>query len=101
MVLVISKSEHRSLWPRTSHDVIPIALHEVCADTMDLVEAFDVADGKLVWGHSDVRPILLMERVDIGWAAAGHDCYRKGQPCEVRVPRAGHGFQWTGKSAIH
>jgi hypothetical protein len=28
---------------------------------MDLVEAFDIANGQLVWGHSDVRPILLVE----------------------------------------
>jgi hypothetical protein len=97
--LVIGKSEQRPLWSRTGQFVVPIALHEVCADTMDLLEAFEVADCELIWGYTDVRPIPFMKRVDIVRAAACHDSNGKRQPSEARMPRSRHGSQRTGERA--
>ena len=61
MVLRVSEGKHGPPRPCTSQLVIPVTLHEVCADAMDLVETFDVADCELIWSNADVWSVLLME----------------------------------------
>lgn len=77
VVFSVCEGEHGSPRPRPSQLVVPVTLHKVCADAMDVVETLDVTDGELVWSNADMRAVLLVQRIDIFRAAACHDCDRK------------------------
>lgn len=60
VIFGIGHGEHGASWPTSGEDMVPIALHEVCADTMDLMEAFVVTDSELIRSNANVRSVLLM-----------------------------------------
>ena len=74
---------------------VPLTLHVLGTDLVNLFERIQICDSDLIGGQSNNWTILLVQSIDVEDPLAGDDCPLQPQMCEAGVPRS---WQMSGRA---
>lgn len=99
MVFCVGHYEDRLLFVLLRERLVPVRFLEVGSDSVDLLEAFDVADGDFIGSDADVGTIFGVQSVDVVYTPALQCCQFEWESREAGVPGPWHCFQRIAQSA--